>query len=62
MRVLGSDAVQNPTKVEAHVRSQMAKRQKLVVWKEVVKGDRGGGRGVCIKNQERKRIVFIYKM
>lgn len=28
MRVLGSDAVSNPTKVESHVRSQMAKRQK----------------------------------
>ncbi|KAF6033664.1 PRPF3 [Bugula neritina] len=28
MRVLGTDAVQDPTKVEAHVRAQMAKRQK----------------------------------
>ncbi|XP_060559234.1 U4/U6 small nuclear ribonucleoprotein Prp3-like isoform X1 [Ruditapes philippinarum] len=28
MRVLGSEAVQDPTKVEAHVRAQMAKRQK----------------------------------
>lgn len=30
MRVLGTEAVQDPTKVEAHVRAQMAKRQKLV--------------------------------
>ena len=28
MRVLGSEAVQDPTKVEAHVRAQMAERQK----------------------------------
>ncbi|KAG1679064.1 U4/U6 small nuclear ribonucleoprotein Prp3 [Nymphon striatum] len=28
MRVLGTDAVQDPTKIEAHVRAQMAKRQK----------------------------------
>ncbi|KAK2825555.1 hypothetical protein Q7C36_019482 [Tachysurus vachellii] len=28
MRVLGAEAVQDPTKVEAHVRAQMAKRQK----------------------------------
>ncbi|NWV81950.1 PRPF3 protein, partial [Dasyornis broadbenti] len=28
MRVLGTDAVQDPTKVEAHVRAQIAKRQK----------------------------------
>ena len=28
MRVLGSQAVQDPTKIEAHVREQMAKRQK----------------------------------
>ena len=28
MRVLGTDAVQDPTKVEKHVRQQMAKRQK----------------------------------
>ncbi|XP_034482357.1 U4/U6 small nuclear ribonucleoprotein Prp3 [Drosophila innubila] len=28
MRVLGTDAVQDPTKIEAHVREQMAKRQK----------------------------------
>jgi U4/U6 small nuclear ribonucleoprotein PRP3 len=27
MRVLGTEAVQGPTKVEAHVRAQMAKRQ-----------------------------------
>ena len=30
MRVLGSEAVQDPTKVEAHVRAQMAERQKYV--------------------------------
>lgn len=30
MRVLGTEAVQDPTKVEAHVRAQMAKRQKFV--------------------------------
>ena len=28
MRVLGTEAVQDPTKIEAHVRSQMAKRLK----------------------------------
>ena len=28
MRVLGSEAVQDPTKVEAHVRAQMAQRQR----------------------------------
>lgn len=28
MRVLASEAVQDPTKVEAHVRAQMAQRQK----------------------------------
>ncbi|OCT66486.1 hypothetical protein XELAEV_18042736mg [Xenopus laevis] len=28
MRVLGTEAIQDPTKVEAHVRAQMAKRQK----------------------------------
>lgn len=28
MRVLGTQAVQDPTKIEAHVREQMAKRQK----------------------------------
>ncbi len=33
MRVLGTEAVQDPTKVEAHVRAQMAKRQKLVTQK-----------------------------
>lgn len=32
MRVLGTEAVQDPTKVEAHVRAQMAKRQKLVTF------------------------------
>ena len=30
MRVLGTEAVQDPTKIEAHVRSQMAKRLKYV--------------------------------
>ena len=30
MRVLGTEAVQDPTKVEAHVRAQMAKRQRQV--------------------------------
>lgn len=29
MRVLGTQAVQDPTKIEAHVREQMAKRQKV---------------------------------
>ncbi|XP_043218928.1 U4/U6 small nuclear ribonucleoprotein Prp3-like isoform X1 [Amphibalanus amphitrite] len=28
MRVLGNEAIQDPTKIEAHVRAQMAKRQK----------------------------------
>lgn len=28
MRVLGTEAVQDPTKIEAHVKAQMAKRQK----------------------------------
>jgi U4/U6 small nuclear ribonucleoprotein PRP3 len=28
MRVLGTEAVQDPTKVEEYVRNQMAKRQK----------------------------------
>ncbi|VDN42520.1 unnamed protein product [Gongylonema pulchrum] len=28
MRVLGSDAIQDPTKVEAHVRKQIAERQR----------------------------------
>lgn len=28
MRVLGNEAVQDPTKMESHVRAQMAKRQK----------------------------------
>lgn len=28
MRVLGQQAVQDPTKIEAHVREQMLKRQK----------------------------------
>lgn len=28
MRVLGNEAIQDPTKIEAHVREQMAKRQK----------------------------------
>ena len=32
MRVLGQEAVQDPTKIEAHVRAQMAKRLKLVSW------------------------------
>lgn len=31
MRVLGNEAVQDPTKVEAHVRAQMAQRQKWVI-------------------------------
>ena len=30
MRVLGTEAVQDPTKVEAHVRAQMVKRQRSV--------------------------------
>ena len=30
MRVLGTEAVQDPTKIEAHVRAQMEKRQKFV--------------------------------
>jgi U4/U6 small nuclear ribonucleoprotein PRP3 len=29
MRVLGTEAVQDPTKIEAHVREQMAKRQRV---------------------------------
>lgn len=28
MRVLGTEAVQDPTKIEAHVKAQIAKRQK----------------------------------
>ena len=32
MRVLASEAVQDPTKVEAHVRAQMAARQKYVFY------------------------------
>ena len=32
MRVLASEAVQDPTKVEAHVRAQMAARQKYVLY------------------------------
>lgn len=28
MRVLGNEAIQDPTKIEAHVRAQMVKRQK----------------------------------
>lgn len=32
MRVLGSEAVQDPTKVEAHVRAQMAQRQKYDIF------------------------------
>lgn len=28
MRVLGNDAIQDPTKVEQHVRAQMAKRKR----------------------------------
>ena len=32
MRVLGSEAVQDPTKIEAHVRAQMAERQKWVTY------------------------------
>jgi len=32
MRVLGTEAVQDPTKVEAHVRAQMAKRQRSAIW------------------------------
>ena len=30
MRVLGSEAVQDPTKIEAYVRSQMAERQRYM--------------------------------
>ena len=30
MRVLGSEAVQDPTKIEAYVRSQMAERQRYI--------------------------------
>jgi hypothetical protein len=30
MRVLGTEAVQDPTKVEEYVRNQMAKRQRLI--------------------------------
>ena len=32
MRVLATEAVQDPTKVEAHVRAQMAARQKSVLY------------------------------
>ena len=31
MRVLGTEAVQDPTKIEQHVRAQMEKRQRYVV-------------------------------
>jgi U4/U6 small nuclear ribonucleoprotein PRP3 len=31
MRVLGTEAVQDPTKVEEYVRTQMAKRQKYFI-------------------------------
>lgn len=31
MRALGQQAVQDPTKIEAHVREQMLKRQKYVL-------------------------------
>lgn len=37
MRVLGTEAVQDPTKVEAHVRAQMAKRQKWALWTPCIK-------------------------
>ena len=36
MRVLGSEAVQDPTKIEAHVRAQMAERQKWVTYLRVL--------------------------
>ena len=35
MRVLGQDAVQDPTKIEAHVRAQMAKRLKSVEFRHI---------------------------
>ena len=31
MRVLGTEAVQDPTKITAHVKAQMAERQQYVI-------------------------------
>ena len=31
MRVLGTDAIKDPTKMEAHVRKQMAERIKYII-------------------------------
>ena len=47
MRVLGTEAVQDPTKIEAHVRAQMAKRQRYHM---IDPGGEGGGGGILITN------------
>ncbi|ESO08130.1 hypothetical protein HELRODRAFT_98250 [Helobdella robusta] len=49
MRVLASDAVQDPTKVEAHVKQQMEKRQKA-------HQDRNAGRKLT-KEQRREKMI-----
>ncbi len=46
MRVLGTEAVQDPTKVEAHVRAQMAKRVRSVYIGQVIPSGLGQTHGV----------------
>lgn len=52
MRVLGTEAVQDPTKIEAHVREQMAKRQKL-------HEDTNNARKLTVEQKREKKIRKI---
>lgn len=49
MRVLGTEAVQDPTKIEAHVREQMAKRQKA-------HEDANNARKLTVEQKREKKI------
>lgn len=52
MRVLGTEAVQDPTKVEAHVRAQMAKRQKA-------HEENNAARKLTVEQRKEKKIAKI---
>ena len=49
MRVLGTQAVQDPTKIEAHVREQMAKRQKA-------HEDANASRKLTVEQKKQKKV------
>lgn len=51
MRALGTEAVQDPTKIEAHVREQMAKRQKA-------HEDANNQRKLTVEQKREKKVIL----